>query len=344
MLACIRILNIKDRVKDRQSAMTFVFWVLKITHKREAKYDTQLRTCKRHRVYMRLLTHSAKRRRATIKESGKLLTHSRHDRQNQQHAAHDYHLPSWSLVAGVGITTWPVISVEDKRATAAVVLFPSARGLSHTPTVPKGGETGAGIWNLLERPRRLGIYRTRLPADWSADRSSLRISGFFFLPLSLPSDERADERAYESRSSNAAPLFRAASAPWTSQNVCYGHEERKVTAGIYARRARYRLSSWHSHLSSRAGNKEGSLGAIPTTAHDAHHLGTVDVRDHQGVGTRWWTPTARAFLAMPRCTVNPESFSLSYGQDGRVNKGMHSNWSGEVRFLHDSCQSEFFSK
>lgn len=55
-----------------------------------------------------------------------------------------------------------------------------------------------------------------------------------------------------------------------------------MTAGIYARRARYRLSSWHSHLSSRAGNKEGSLGVIPTTARVAHHLGTVDVRDHQG--------------------------------------------------------------
>lgn len=260
-------------------------------------YDTQFRGCKMKlarrfaRRLQRTPSRSAKRRRrrrrsatnALINESDKQLTHSRHDRQNQQHAAHDYHLPSWAVgrwrrnhgvvIGGTG--------GRNGGDVAAVILFLAARGLSHTPTAPKGGETGARIRRI--RPRRLsGIHRTRFirRTDLAGRSSPPRISGFF-LPLSfffLPSDERA----YESRSSNAAPLFRAASAPWTSQNVCYGHEERKVTAGIYARRARYRLSSWHSHLSSRAGNKEGSLGAIPTTARVAHHLGTIDVLDHRG--------------------------------------------------------------
>lgn len=149
---------------------------------------------------------------------------------------------------------------------------------------------------------------------------------FFALPPFLPSDERADERAYESRSSNAALLFRAASAPWTLQNVCYGHEERKVTVGIYARRARYRPSSWHSHLSSRAGNKEGSLGAIPTTARIAHHLGTIDVRNQGWSGDQVVDDgrlrrlleirVAQAFLSTPRHIVNPES-ALFCGQGRR---------------------------
>ena len=144
---------------------------------------------------------------------------------------------------------------------------------------------------------------------------------FFSLPLPFPSDKRA----YKSRSSNAAPLFRTANAPWTSQNICYGHEERKVTASIYARRARCRPSSWHSHLSSRASNKEGSLGAIPTTARVAHHLiSAIDVCDHQGwsgdqmVDTRWWTSSstvkicvARAFLSTSHCILTPNPFSVS---------------------------------
>lgn len=68
--------------------------------------------------------------------------------------------------------------------------------------------------------------------------------------------------------------------------MCYGREERKVTAGTTARRARYlSSSSWHSHLSSgRRSNEEGeSWCGITTTAcllaH--HHRRRPSFRDHR---------------------------------------------------------------
>jgi len=47
-----------------------------------------------------------------------------------------------------------VVSVEDEGAIAAIILFSSSRGLSHTPTVPKGGEISAGISKFV---RVLGV-------------------------------------------------------------------------------------------------------------------------------------------------------------------------------------------
>ncbi|KYN00064.1 hypothetical protein ALC62_09126 [Cyphomyrmex costatus] len=73
-----------------------------------------------------------------------------------------------------------------------------------------------------------------------------------------------------------------------------------------------------------AGNKEGSLGAIPTTARIAHHLiNTIDVRDHQEwSGDRvmdtdrlrrpFKIRVTRAFLSTPHCIFNsPNPYSIS---------------------------------
>lgn len=92
-------------------------------------------------------------------------------------------------------------------------------------------------------------------ANWLSNRSPHSESLLFFFSSSSSSssyEARRTSCAYESRS--AAPLLIDS---WMrherSQNICYGHEERKVTAGItQARRARYLLSSWHSHLSNWA--------------------------------------------------------------------------------------------
>lgn len=76
------------------------------------------------------------------------------------------------------------------RYIAAVILFLPARGLSHTPTAPKGGETGGRIRKIRSSPRRLhSVY----PRTDLAGRSSPRKSPvvFFPLPLFLPSLRRA---------------------------------------------------------------------------------------------------------------------------------------------------------
>lgn len=55
---------------------------------------------------------------------------------------------------------------------------------------------------------------------------------------------------------------------------------------VYARRAQYLLSSWHSHLSSKAATKKGVLVLYRAAT-------TIRVaRDHRG--ERWWWATIRA--------------------------------------------------
>lgn len=109
---------------------------------------------------------------------------------------------------------------------------------------------------------------------------------YFSFSFSFSSCETRRTRcAYESRS--AAPLLKEPRMRHErSQNICYGHEERKVTAGItQARRARYLscLLGIVTFLAER-GNKEGSLGAAPPPR-IAHHLGRTFTITRNGVGT-----------------------------------------------------------
>lgn len=77
-----------------------------------------------------------------------------------------------------------VVLVEDEGVIATVILFSSSRGLSHTPTAPKGGETSAGISKFVRvlgvsGSTGLGYPRTDLAR---VDRHSE--SPFFFLSSS----------------------------------------------------------------------------------------------------------------------------------------------------------------
>ena len=75
---------------------------------------------------------------------------------------------------------------------------------------------------------------------------------------------------------------------------------------VYARRAQYLLSSWHSHLSSKAATKKGVLVLYRAAT-------TIRVaRDHRG--ERWWWATIRAGAGGGRGSTwlfpppNPPSF------------------------------------
>ncbi|KYN34309.1 hypothetical protein ALC56_11416 [Trachymyrmex septentrionalis] len=69
-------------------------------------------------------------------------------------------------------TNFPRDSPFRKAFVAAVILFSSSRGLSHTPTAPKGGETSAGISKFV---RVLGVSgSTGLSSSSSFRRASLR--------------------------------------------------------------------------------------------------------------------------------------------------------------------------
>lgn len=217
--------------------------------------------------------------------------------------------PGWRMAAGEGIhnrdaDSWRTMS---DRSAGDVTLSSSFARLSHFCT-PERTELARFFF------RREIQTRSRIRTVRSVRTLPIYFSFFFFF-----CETRRTRCAYESRS--AAPLLKEPRMRHEhSQNICYGHEERKVTASItQARRARYLLSSWHNHLSSWARQQRRESWCRTTTAY--RPLPRSNVHDHQewSGGLVGWTleirlpgvffsplsPLRRALLTLKPLSIFP---------------------------------------
>lgn len=152
-------------------------------------------------------------------------------------------------------------AIDQRRCYSTA---PCSRRLSLPDWTPERAELARFLSarNLNSLSVRVRIRSTRTDPRGADCRTSKFL--FFF---SSSFESRRTRCAYESRS--AAPLLeKPRIRHGHSQNICYGHEERKVTAGTtQARRARYLLSSWHSHLSNWARQQRRESWCRTTTVY-----------------------------------------------------------------------------